>query len=129
MGARLIVAALDRLDALVAAPQPASGATYAAKIDKAEARIDWTRPAPEIARLVRALSPFPGAWTEAGGERIKLLRARAVPGAGQPGQLIGPLVVACGEGAVAIGEAQREGRRPLPAADFLRGAALPARLG
>ena len=127
MGAGLIVQTLDRLP-LPAVPQPAEGVTYAAKIDKAEARIDWTRPAAEVDRLIRGLSPFPGAWCLAGGERLKLLRARAVAGQGRPGEVLGALTVACGEGAVEILSLQREGKRPLPAAEALRGLALPAHL-
>ena len=127
MGAALIVDVLDRLP-LPAVPQPAEGVTYAAKIDKAEARIDWTRPAAEVDRLIRGLSPFPGAWCMAGGERLKLLRSRLAEGRGAPGEVLGGLTVACGAGAVEITELQREGKRPMPAAEALRGMALPARL-
>src|SRR6056297_1005301 len=130
IGARLIVQAMARLEAgtLETTPQPEAGVTYADKIDKAEARIDWTRPAEAVGRQVRALSPFPGAWCQAGEERLKLHRARAVAGTGAPGTVIGPFTVACGEGAVAVTEAQREGRRPMPAAEILRGLDLPERL-
>lgn len=125
MGARLIVEALARLPELVPRPQPAEGVTYAAKIDKAEARIDWTRPAVEVDRLIRGLSPFPGAWVDIRGERVKLLRSRMADGAGLPGQVLGGFTVACGNGAVEITEAQREGKRPLPASDVLKGLTLP----
>lgn len=128
MGAALIAEVLDRLP-LDAVPQPDEGVTYAAKIDKAEARIDWTRPAAEVDRLIRGLSPFPGAWCEVAGERVKLLRARVVPGEGTPGAVLGPLVVACGTGAVEVLELQRQGKRPLPTAEALRGMPLPDRLG
>ncbi|MFA7433347.1 MAG: methionyl-tRNA formyltransferase [Gemmobacter sp.] len=128
MGARLIAAALARLPELAAEPQPEDGVTYAAKIDKAEARIDWTEPAEAVCRHIRALSPFPGAWCMAGAERIKFLRARLAEGAGAPGQVLGGLTVACGAGAVEITLAQREGRRPMAAGEFLRGFALPERL-
>lgn len=127
MGAALIVDVLDRLP-LAAVPQPAEGVTYAAKIDKAEARVDWTRPAAEVDRLIRGLSPFPGAWCLAGDERLKLLRSRVVAGAGAPGEVLGGFTIACGEGAVEITEVQREGRRAVPATDALRGMALPPRL-
>lgn len=127
MGADLIVDVLDRLP-LPAVPQAAEGVTYAAKIDKAEARIHWTRPAAEVDRLIRGLSPFPGAWCMVGGERLKLLRSRLAEGQGAPGEVLGRLVIACGEGAVEITEVQREGKRPMPAAEALRGMALPARL-
>ena len=136
-GAALIVGTLARLP-LPAVPQPDAGVTYAAKIDKAEARIDWTRPAPEVDRLIRGLSPFPGAWCEIAGERVKLLRSRLVPGKGAPGEVLGGFVVACGgangtggdsrPGAVEVLEAQRQGKRPMPAAEVLRGLTLPARL-
>ena len=128
MGARLILTALRGLPAL-AVPQPAESVTYAAKIDKAEARIDWSRPALEVDRLIRGLSPFPGAWCEVAGERVKLLRCRLADGNGAPGQVLHGLTIACGEGAVEVLEAQREGKRPASARDFLNGITLPARLG
>lgn len=124
MGAAAIVEALDRLDDLVADPQPEDGVTYAAKIDKAEARIDWTRPAGEIDRQIRGLSPFPGAWTTHDGKRLKLLRSRVVAGDGAPGAVLDGLTIACGRGAVQVDEVQREGRGRQDAAEFLRGAGL-----
>ena len=127
MGARLIVQTLDRLP-LPAQPQPAEGVTYAAKIDKAEARLDFSRPAVEVDRLIRGLSPFPGAWVEINGERVKLLRSRLADGSGQPGQVLGGFTIACGTGAVEITLAQREGKRPMPVAEVLRGLVLPDRL-
>ena len=131
MGARAIVEALGRLDALVPEPQPEEGVTYAAKIDKAEARVDWSRPAAEVDRLVRGLSPAPGAWTTAAGRRLKLLRSRPAEGSGPPGAVLRDLVVACGAGAVELTEVQPEGRPRMEAAAFLRGADLPpgTRLG
>jgi len=129
LGSGAIVEALERLADLPPVPQPADGVTYAAKIDKAEARVDWTRPAPEVDRLIRGLSPFPGAWTEVAGERIKLLRSRVADGRGAPGQVLEGFTVACGEGAVEVLEAQREGKRAMPAGEVLRGLTLPARLG
>ena len=128
MGAELILEALARLPQLTPAPQPDAGVTYAQKIDKSEARIDWTRPAVEVDRHIRGLSPFPGAWTEAGGERLKLLRSRRAEGDGAPGQVLHGFTVACGTGAVEITEAQREGKRPASAAEMLRGFALPPSL-
>jgi methionyl-tRNA formyltransferase len=124
MGARLIVEALARLP-MPAVPQAAEGVTYAAKIDKAEARVDWSRPAVDVDRLIRGLSPFPGAWCEVAGERVKLLRSRLAEGAGAPGQVLGGLVVACGTGAVEITLAQREGKRAMVPEEFLRGFVLP----
>jgi methionyl-tRNA formyltransferase len=128
MGARLIVEALARLPDLTPVPQPAEGVTYAAKIDKAEARVDWSRPAVEVDRLIRGLSPFPGAWTDINGERVKLLRSRLAGGDGPPGTVMAGFAVACGTGAVEITLAQREGKRPLPAAEVLKGLDLPGRL-
>lgn len=129
LGADLILTALDRLDQLPPEPQPDQGVTYAAKIDKAEARIDWTRPAVEIDRQIRGLSPFPGAWGLMGTERVKLLRSQLAEGSGPPGQLLpGGLTIACGEGAVAVTELQREGKRPGSAAEFLRGFTPPERM-
>ncbi|MBN9070594.1 MAG: methionyl-tRNA formyltransferase [Rhizobiales bacterium] len=130
-GAALMVEALARLEAgaLPATPQPAEGVTYAAKIDKTETRIDWCRPAEDVHNRIRGLSPFPGAWCEAaiGGkmERLKLLRSTLASGSGVPGTLLdGKLTVACGVGAVRLTDVQRAGGRPVPAADFLRGAGL-----
>jgi len=129
LGAALIVEALARIDDLAPEPQPEEGVTYAAKIDKAEARVDWNAGAAEVARQINGLSPFPGAWCEVGSERLKLLRARVAEGAGEPGEVLGGLRIACGTGAVDILTAQREGKRPMAADEILRGLALPARLG
>ena len=126
MGADLILQALDRLPDMPLQPQSAEGVTYAAKIDKAEARIDWTLPADQVDRQIRGLSPFPGAWTMVGDERLKLLRSRLAQGAGAAGQVLHGMTIACGSGAVEITEAQREGKRPASATDLLRGFALPA---
>ncbi len=129
LGGRLIVEALARIDDLEPVAQPDEGMTYAAKIDKAEAGVDWRRPAEEVDRLIRGLSPFPGAWCDVGGERVKLLRSRLVDGAGAPGEVLGGFKVACGAGAVEVFEAQRQGRRPMQASELLRGLVLPERLG
>jgi len=128
MGARLILDALDTLPSLTPTPQPSEGITYATKIDKAEARIDWTRPATDIDRQIRALSPFPGAWCMAAGERLKLLRSRLAPGSGAPGIVLNGLTIACGTGAVQITLAQREGKKPQDPTEFLRGFTLPEQL-
>jgi methionyl-tRNA formyltransferase len=128
MGADLILQALDHLPDLPLQPQSAEGVTYAAKIDKAEAQIDWTLPAEQVDRQIRGLSPFPGAWTMVGDERLKLLRSRLAQGAGAAGQVLHGMTIACGSGAVEITEAQREGKRPSSATDLLRGFALPALL-
>ena len=126
LGASMVVETLTNLPHLTAVPQAMDGVTYAAKIDKAEARIDWTRSAIEVDRQIRGLSPFPGAWCQIGDERIKLLRCRPAQGAGRPGQVLHGLTIACGTGAVEVTLAQREGKRALPADEFLRGfAGLP----
>ena len=112
-----------------ARPQPDDGVTYAAKIDKSEARIDWSRSAVEVDRQIRGLSPFPGAWCDIVGERVKLLRSRLAEGQGRPGQVLPGFRVACGTGAVEILQAQRAGKKPMSAVELLRGWALPDRLG
>lgn len=131
-GASLMVRALGALErsALDCVPQPADGVTYAAKIDKAEARIDFARPAAQVHNLIRGLSPFPGAWfeTDAGGkrERIKVLRSQLAEGSGAPGEVLDDkLTVACGEGAVRLVDLQRAGKKPMRAQEVLRGFALP----
>lgn len=128
MGARMICAALDQIDRLTPELQPEAGVTYAAKIDKAEAKIDWARPAAELVRLVNGLSPFPGAWCEVAGERVKLLRAELVAGSGEAGTVLQGFDIACGSGALRVLEAQREGKKPMPSAEILKGLVLPARL-
>ncbi len=127
MGAAAIVEALASLDSLTPTPQPAEGVTYAAKIDKAEARIDWSRPAVEIDRQIRGLSPFPGAWCEQDGTRLKLLLSRVSAGEGVPGTILDDrLTVACGEGAVQLLRLQKAGRGAMDATEFLRGTPLKA---
>jgi methionyl-tRNA formyltransferase len=125
LGAKLMVVALGALDrgSLTLTPQAASGATYAAKIDKSETRIDWTTSWREVHNHCRGLSPFPGAWCELDGiGRIKVLRTTKGEGAGEPGAMLDDrLTVACGEGAVRIVELQRAGGKPMPAEEFLRG--------
>lgn len=131
IGAEAVVDALSRLDTLTPELQPEAGVTYAAKIDKAEARVDWSRPATEVDRLIRGLAPFPGAWTEIGGERVKLLLSERADGTGAPGTVLDGLTIACGAGAVRILTVQRAGRGAMQADDFLRGTPVPAgtRLG
>ena len=128
IGADLVVEALARLEAgdLPAVAQPEQGVTYAAKLDKEEGRIDWSKSAAELDRLVRALNPWPGVWCELGGERLKVLAARPVDGLGGAGCVIAaPLVVACGDGALALSRVQRAGRAPMSADELLRGCAVP----
>ena len=129
IGAEAIVEALARLRELTPEVQPEEGVTYAAKIDKAEARIDWARPAAEVARLICGLSPFPGAWCDVVGGRVKFHGARVVAGKGAPGEVISGFTVACGEGAVEITRVQREGKKAMAADEVLRGMDLPERLG
>jgi methionyl-tRNA formyltransferase len=104
--------------------QDTSGVTYARKIEKSEARIDWKRNAREIDCQIRGLSPSPGAWFEAKGERIKVLLAEPVSGSGAPGEVLSPLVVGCAGGALKLIIVQRAGRAPIDAEAFLRGFAL-----
>lgn len=122
------VAALSR-DSLRFVPQSADGVTYAAKIDKAETRIDWTQPADVVRARINGLSPFPGAWFEAdlggGPERVKILRARLGAGAGRPGEWLGD-AIACGEGAITPLQVQRAGRGPVSFEEFSRGVRVPA---
>ena len=103
-------------------PQADEGVTYAAKISKDEARIDWTRPGREVDWLIRGLSPFPGAWCEFAGERVKVLMCQADDAEGAPGEVLDDaLLVACGEGSVRLLRVQRAGRGAADAAEFLRG--------
>ena len=128
MGAKLIVEALRRLPELTPEVQPDEGVTYAEKIDKYEARIDWSAPAAEVDRKIRGLSPFPGAWCEINGERIKLLGSKLADGAGDVGQVLDGFVIACADGAVEITRLQRAGKKPVSAEDALRGMTLPERI-
>ena len=122
LGAQLMVGTLIDLDALHPIPQDDAEATHAPKIDKAEARIDWSKPAAAIERLVRGLAPFPGAWFELGGDRVKLLRAEAVDGDGEAGEVLDArLTIACGEGAVRPVKLQRAGKPAMDLETFLRG--------
>ena len=131
LGADLMVRAIAALErgALQLTRQSGEGVTYAEKIDKAEARIDWNRPARAVLRHIHGLSPFPGAWSEFAGDgeaaRIKVLRCELAGGAGAAGTVLDDrLTIACGEGAIRIVELQRAGKAPMKAADFLRGTPL-----
>ena len=122
MGAGLIVEALTRMPELVPGVQPDDGIIYAEKIDKAEAQIDWARPAAEVDRKIRGLSPFPGAWCEIEGQRVKLLASRLTEGQGTPGEVLDEnLTVACGGGAVQLLRLQRAGKSAQDPDVFLRG--------
>jgi len=123
LGASLMVRAVGALErgSIEERPQAEAGVTYAKKVAKDETRIAWTRHAGELDRLVRALSPSPGAWFEAKGERIKVLYAEPVAGKGAPGEVLHELAIACGEGALSLISVQRAGGKAMDAAAFLRG--------
>lgn len=126
MGAKLMVKVLADPERYPARSQPADGVTYAAKIDKAETRLDFTKSAIELERQVRAFYPAPGAWFEYQGERIKLLSATLADGRGSPGEVLDDqLTIACGEGALRPMTVQRAGRGVSSAEDLLRGFAIP----
>ena len=130
LGARLIVEALPRLarGELPGEPQPAEGVTYAAKLEKSEAVLDWRQPAVVLARAVRAFDPFPGTLARIEGQTIKVWRAKPAPCAGEPGTVLAAdadgILVACGEGALRLVELQKSGGKRLQAAAFLHGFAL-----
>ncbi len=125
LGGKLVVEALARFDELVPVVQPEAGVTYAGKIDKAEARLDWNQPAAILARKLRAFNPFPGAVVMLAGEPVKVWCGDAVAAGGRPGQVLAAdttgIVVACGEGALRLTELQKPGGRRVTAADFLHG--------
>jgi methionyl-tRNA formyltransferase len=131
LGADLMARALSAIErsSLTFTPQPETGVTYAAKIDKGETRIDWSKPRQQVHDHIRGLSPFPGAWFTISGEngpvRVKVLRTTLGEGSGPPGTLLDDrLTVACGEGAVRILELQRAGRQAMKADEFLRGSSV-----
>jgi methionyl-tRNA formyltransferase len=125
LGGRLIVMALKEIDSLKPVTQPVEGVTYASKIDKAEAAIDWTQPAEVIERRIRAFDPFPGCTTRLGETTVKLWRALPAAGRGQSGEILAVapegITVACGDGALRLVELQKPGGRRLASADFLHG--------
>jgi methionyl-tRNA formyltransferase len=121
-----VLAAAER-DSLSLTPQPANGVTYAEKISKTETRTDWTKPWKQVHDHIRGLSPFPGAWFELDGVRVKVLRSIRGESAGPPGILLdNRLTVACGDGAVQLVQVQRAGRQPMSADEFLRGTPVKA---
>jgi methionyl-tRNA formyltransferase len=125
LGGKLVVEALARFDSLVPVPQPETGVTYANKIEKAEAGLDWKQPALALERKIRAFNPFPGAMMTLAGELVKVWRGEAVAGSGEPGQVLAAdatgIVVACGEEALRLTELQKPGGRRVTSADFLNG--------
>jgi methionyl-tRNA formyltransferase len=128
LGARAIVEALARLGSLEPTPQDGAQATYAGKIAKGEARIDWSRSAVELDRAIRAFNPAPGAESRLGGESFKIWEACPVAASGKPGEILvaegGRLVVGCAHGALQLEVVQRPGGKRLHAAEFLRGTPL-----
>ena len=135
LGAQAIVGALADLEHLKPMPQPSEGVTYAAKLGRDDARLDWQLSATELARKVRAFNPVPGAWTLLNGEVLKIWRATPDSRKGKPGEVLAAgaegLVVGCGEGAVMVTELQKAGARRMDALTFLSGLKIPAgtRLG
>lgn len=129
LGAQEIVKTLADLDRLTPEAQAEKGVTYADKIDKAEARVDWSKSAVEVDRLIRGLSPFPGAWCEIEGVRVKLLASRMAQGGGTPGTVLGGFTIACASGTVEILQAQRAGKSAQSAEAFMAGFDLPERIG
>ena len=128
-GARLMPVALAAAErgALQLTPQPEAGVSYAEKIAKSETRIDWSKPANEVHNHIRGLSPFPGAWFELDGVRVKALRTTLAKGSGSPGiALDDTLTIACGDGAIRLVQIQRAGKQPMAAGDFLRGTPVKA---
>ena len=119
LGARLIFNVLASRELTEAVAQPDAGVTYAAKIDKAEAKIDWVMDYTEIDRQIRGLSPFPGAWTRLNGKRLKLLGSRLAEGQGVPGRFLEGAIIACGNGAVEVTCAQLEGKSAQDAVVFV----------
>ncbi|HEY5379268.1 MAG TPA: methionyl-tRNA formyltransferase [Pseudolabrys sp.] len=127
LGADLMPRALAAADhgTLTLTPQPQEAVTYAAKISKDETRIDWAKPAFEVHNHLRGLSPFPGAWFELDGVRIKALRSTLASESGLPGSALDDsLTIACGDGAIRLTQIQREGKRPMSAEEFLRGTSV-----
>jgi methionyl-tRNA formyltransferase len=126
LGAVMMVEVLDDLPDYEPIPQPDEGVTYAPKISKGEGRIDWSRPAAELVRHIQGLAPFPGAWFEFDGERIKLLAAVEFDGDGQPGQVLDEkMTVACGQGSIRPMLVQRAGKAAMSAEELLRGFTIP----
>jgi methionyl-tRNA formyltransferase len=120
------LAAAER-GSLTLTPQPSEGVTYAEKISKSETRIDWSKPAAAVHNHIRGLSPWPGAWFEHDGVRVKALRSMLAQGSGAPGAVLDDkLTIACGDGAVRLTLVQRAGRAPMSADEFLRGARIAA---
>ncbi|MCC3861395.1 methionyl-tRNA formyltransferase [Pseudemcibacter aquimaris] len=122
LGAKAIVEVLVNLSESTPTPQSDEGVTYAHKIDKSEAKIDWSRSATDLKNHIHGLSPFPGAWCDVGGERFKIHNVEVVNGNGEPGEMIDePLVIACGDGAISVKRAQRAGKGPMDVKALMNG--------
>ena len=121
-----VLAAVER-ESLQLTSQPLKGVTYAEKIANAETRIDWSKPGKQVHDHIRGLSPFPGAWFELGGVRVKALRSTKGAGSGAPGTTLDDrLTIACADGAVRLTQVQRSGKQPMAAEEFLRGTPVKA---
>ncbi len=132
IGSALMTDVLGRIDRIIPEPQPEDGITYASKIGKQEARIDFSAPAEAVERQIRAFNPWPGAWFEYRGERIRILAARLGELSGPPGETLDHgLTIACGSGSIVPTRVQRSGRAPMTTGELLRGFVIPvgARLG
>lgn len=122
LGSKLVVEALERIDALKPCVQPEEGATYAHMLTKEDGRIDWTKPAVEIERQLRALHPWPGVWCLQGDSRLKVIEAEVAEGKGKPGEILDRrLVVACGGGALLLKKIQPQDRKPMDGLSFMNG--------
>jgi methionyl-tRNA formyltransferase len=129
LGADLMTRAIAAAErgSLTLTPQPEAGVTYAAKISKNETRIDWANPSAEVQNHIRGLSPFPGAWFEIDGVRVKALRSTKAAGKGAPGTVLDDkLTIACADGAIRLLQVQRAGKQPMQADEFLRGTPVKA---
>lgn len=125
MGAKLIVEAMEKIDTLPRVKQPEEGATYAKMLEKDDGRIDWTKPAADIERQLRALHPWPGVWCMQGGQRLKVIAAEVAEGKGRPGEILDRrLIVACGRGALLLKTVQPQDRKAMDGLSFMNGTHL-----
>ena len=125
IGSECIIKVLENPDSFEAVPQSDMGITYATKIDKSESKISWNKPAIEIDRKIRGLSPFPGAWFDDGEQRIKVLMSEVIEGSGSPGEILDNVSIACQSGAVRLTRLQRAGKGAMDSHDFLLGYSFP----
>jgi methionyl-tRNA formyltransferase len=125
IGSECIIKVLENPNSFEAVPQSDMGITYATKIDKSESKISWNKPAIEIDRKIRGLSPFPGAWFDDGEQRIKVLMSEVIEGSGSPGEILDNVSIACQSGAVRLTRLQRAGKGAMDSHDFLLGYSFP----